>query len=86
MTEKGFIKRLKAGKSVDYIYKKRDVDGLVASWKYEDKYILTWEECPPGEQNNENLYAKDDRHEFLDCHEVIEFIKSNGMKIEDFTP
>lgn len=86
MTKEGFLKRLEDKKVNNYLYTNNQVEGIVAVWKYKDKYILTWEECHFGEQYNENRYTKDQKHIFEDFDQLIDFLEKNNLQIKDFVP
>jgi hypothetical protein len=50
MTTREFSERIESGKGNNLIYKVDGREGLVSVWKYDGSYIITWEECPAGEQ------------------------------------
>ncbi|MEN2773569.1 hypothetical protein ABCY62_00660 [Acetivibrio clariflavus] len=86
MTRDGLIKRLQAGKAVNFKYSKNGLCGIVNIWRYNDKYIITWEECEDGNQCNESSFTKDERYEFESIDEVIRFIDEHCFDIDNFKP
>ncbi len=81
-----FIKRLENGKMNNYVYEKDIYQGIIQTWIYEGKYILTWEEAEDGKQYDENLYTKDERYEFNNVEELLEYLKKESISPESFTP
>ena len=60
-----FRQRVEGGRSVSLVYKTSgDLEGLVSVWLHEGEVVLTWEECPAGEQYDESVYTRDERHTF----------------------
>lgn len=86
MSPATFARRLEDGESNHLIYRRDEYDGLVSIWMYEGSFILTWEECPIGEQYDESTYSRDERHVFLNIEEVLGFLTRNGLKAESFAP
>lgn len=86
MSRETFLKRLENRKANNYLYKTIVVEGLVAIWKLGSDYILTWEECPPGECYNEHLYTRDERHKFATVDELAHFLDKNGLDFTCFEP
>ncbi len=86
MSPDTFLRRLKDGKSNNFIYSHSGQDGMVAIWKFENSLILTWEECPAGNQYDESSYTRDERHVFANTEDLLRFLETNGVKIETFTP
>lgn len=86
LTTEGFLRRLNAGKSVNCTYRKGELVGLIAAWRYEGRFILTWEECREGDVENEELYTRDERHEIATPEEVLAFVERNGYPASSFTP
>lgn len=82
----GFLKRLRAGKSVNCVYRRDDFAGLISAWAYEGRFILTWEECPAGEQYDESSYTRDDRREFATAEDVLAFVENSGYPHSAFQP
>lgn len=80
-----FEKRLRDGKANNLTYSKDGRDGLVSVWMYESSIILTWEECPKGEQYDESTYTRDDRHVFSTIAELMTFLSHNGLAVNEFT-
>jgi hypothetical protein len=81
-----FRRRLMSGKGVHYTYKRDAIVGLVKILKYQDQFILTWEECRDGDQYNEHLYTRDERHKFSTLEEVEKHLDQNGLSNEHFLP
>lgn len=81
-----FVKRLQNGKANNLIYSDGDKEGLVSVWIHEEAIILTWEECPIGEQHDESTYSRDERHVFESIGDLMTFLASNALKPELFTP
>ncbi len=81
-----FLKRLDDRKVNDLVYALSGREGLVSVWKHEGSLILTWEECPAGEQYNESTYTRDERHVFDAASKLLEFLTVNELKIESFAP
>jgi hypothetical protein len=49
--------RLREGKSVNYLYEAEGNQGLVSAWRYENIFVLAWEECTDGDQYDEDNYT-----------------------------
>lgn len=81
-----FIKRLQSQKAVNYCYRKGELEGMVSVWQDENRYVLTWEECPAGGQYNEYSYTRDEKHEFKSIEEILGFLDQNALEVTDFTP
>ena len=81
-----FARRLEGGEANHLIYRRDEYDGLVSIWMCEGSFILTWEECPIGEQYDESTYSRDERHVFANIEEVLAFLTRNGLKAESFAP
>jgi hypothetical protein len=75
-----------SGKANNLTYSSGEKEGLVSIWKHGETYVLTWEECPAGEQYDESTYTRDERHVFAEISELLEFIKMHDLKLEIFTP
>ena len=86
MKLESFIKRLENHKAVNYCYHNDLAEGIISIWKYNHKYVLTWEECVIGNQYNENAYIKDEKHEFAEIGKLLEFLDRNSLRVDDFTP
>lgn len=86
MTSDGFLERLGRGKVVNCVYKSDDVEGLISAWAIEGRFILTWEECPSGNQYDESTFTRDERHEFKSAEAVLEFVERNGYPAASFSP
>jgi len=86
MTSAGFIRRLGAGRPVNCPYDRGDLTGIVSAWRYNDVFILTWEECKVGDVHNEHRYTRDERHTFATPADVLDFITHNGLSAIDFHP
>ena len=61
-------------------------EGLVNIWKHANCYILTWEECPAGEQYDESMNTRDERHEFPTIEAVLAYLEQAGVPLSQFTP
>jgi hypothetical protein len=81
-----FADRLHRGKANNLTYAKDGKEGLVSVWKHEGLLVLTWEECPAGEQYDESTYTRDEKHSFCTVDELLEFLAANGLRPESFTP
>ena len=86
MTAAGFLNRLASGRPVNCPYDRGGLQGMVSAWRYDDAFVLTWEECRAGDVHNEHLYTRDERHTFATPTEVLDFITSNGLSATDFHP
>jgi hypothetical protein len=83
--EKSQVKdALNARKRANYVYNTDFNQGLIEIWIYNNKYVLTWEECKHGDQFNENRYIKDERHMFDSFESLNEFLEAKGINIEAF--
>jgi hypothetical protein len=82
----GFLRRLRAGKSVNCVYRRGEAEGLISAWRHGERYVLTWEECPAGEQYDESRYTRDERHEFASGEEALAFIEAKGYPATAFEP
>ncbi len=85
MKKETFVQRVSSGKVNNLAYFSNGKEGLISVWMHEGTYVLTWEECPPGEQYDEATYTRDERHVFAGIPEVLDFISSNGFDVELFT-
>jgi hypothetical protein len=81
-----FINRIKNQLVNNLIYQASYLEGLISVWKNQNSIILTWEECPIGEQYNEHLYTRDDRHVFETIDELFKFLTANNVDANSFTP
>lgn len=81
-----FIQRVESGKSNSLTYSADNIEGLINVWKHSNKYIVTWEECPPGEQFDESQYTRDERREFNTLEQALEYLRTSGIELESFTP
>ncbi|MBQ4831570.1 hypothetical protein J8L84_20030 [Alteromonas sp. MMG017] len=86
MTEQGFLKRLESSKTNILSFIQGTNEVVVSIWKYENKYVLTWEVYPKGMFHDESTYLKDDIHNFDCSRTLINFIKTNGFDLSKFTP
>jgi hypothetical protein len=84
MMPEQFITRLRNGKTVNCTYHRADLAGLMSAWKYEERFILTWEECRDGDQYNEHAYTRDERHEFDTPEQLLAFVKQHGYAAQAF--
>ena len=86
MTPNEFLKRLQSGKAVNCIYRNDDLVGLINAWLYEGTFILTWEECKYGGQNDEETCSRDERRKFQTAEEVLAFVEKSGYGADAFRP
>lgn len=86
MTRETFLRRLDAGKGNSYLYEAPGAEGMVSVWKHEGRYVLTWEECPPGGQYDESGYTRDERHLFDDAEDLLAFLARRGLPLDGFRP
>jgi hypothetical protein len=86
LTAAGFLRRLGAGRAVNCIYRTGELAGLISAWRYEAEFVLTWEECRDGDQENENLYTRDERRLFGAPEAVLEFVEGAGFPASSFGP
>lgn len=86
MTSEGFLFRLNAGKVVNSTYHRGDLDGLLSAWFHDGHFVLTWEECPEGQQYDEHAYTRDERHTFATAWDVLAFVEANGFSPAQFDP
>jgi len=86
MTPEGFLRRLHARKAVNCTYRNGELSGLISAWAYKDGFVLTWEECRDGHQEDESLYTRDERREFASAEEVLAFVESSGFPSGRFAP
>lgn len=86
MTPETFESRLNTGRSNHHIYRMADTEGKVSVWKYEQNYILTWEECPTGRQYDDSTYTRDERHTFDSLAALLSFLSEYNLSPEDFRP
>ncbi|MEW4567436.1 hypothetical protein AB1L88_06170 [Tautonia sp. JC769] len=86
MSREGFLRRLGAGKAVNCTYRRGEFTGLISAWANANRFVLTWEECPEGEQYDESTYTRDERHEFATAGEVLAFVERSGHPASDFGP
>lgn len=86
MTSEGFLARLRGGKAVNCVYRSGGLEGLVSAWRYDDAFVLTWEECRAGDQANEHLYTRDERHRFTTAEAVLAFVEQAGFPAGRFGP
>lgn len=86
MTAAGFLQRLGIGKAVNCVYQVGDRAGLISAWSYGEGFVLTWEECPGGNQYNEHTYSRDERYEFRTAQEVLTFVEQSGYPAAAFQP
>lgn len=86
MTEDKFRDFLIKHRALGYKYKDAGLAGLINVWFYENKFVLTWEECRDGDQFNESNYTRDDRYELPDVNSVVELLHESGVDITHFKP
>lgn len=81
-----FLSRLESGKSWSLIYKNKDRQGLVEVWRHGGWFIVTWEECPHGQQYDEAEYTRDERYQFDSGEELMAFLEANNLDLKSFKP
>lgn len=81
-----FCQRLREGKSVNYVYEAEGNTGLVATWRHENVFVLTWEECADGDVYNEQSYTRDEVHHFQTVDAVLRFLEANALDATQFKP
>ena len=86
MTPEGFLRRLRDGRAVNCVYRSGELEGLISAWRHEGRFILTWEECPAGQEYDESTYTRDERHEFATAEDVLAFVESSGHPPSAFSP
>jgi len=86
LSREGFLRRLDAGKAVNCVYRAGELSGLLSAWRHEEEFVLTWEECRDGDQSNENLYTRDERHRFAAAEAVLKFLEQAGYPASRFGP
>lgn len=79
-----FTKKIEKGDSTHWHYTGSKLEGLVSIWFNEGKVILTWEESPVGQVDDESTYTKDEHHQFNDLKELFEFMDANKLEVEKF--
>ena len=85
-TTETFIAHLKQNKEWNFHFEDEKVEGNVNIWMHDDQFILTWQEFPPGEEDSEHLYTKDERHAFNTSAELIEFLENQKLYLAEFEP
>lgn len=85
MTPETFTNRIERGLSNHFTYSDGEKNGLISVWKHEKDIVLTWEECPKGEQLNENTYTRDERHLFSTIEELLAFFAMHDLEMTCFT-
>jgi len=86
MNSDSFKRCLENGKGVAAVFNKKEKQVLINVWKLKDVFILTWEECPRGEQFDESSYTRDDRHEFDSVDDVCKFLEKESVGFATFKP
>ena len=81
-----FRQRLQSGKGVSYHYRTEGKIRIIGIWRYEGKFVLTWEEFVEGDFYNEQSYTRDETHHFKAVEEVLEFLKLNKVNPRVFKP
>ncbi|HEX8238004.1 MAG TPA: hypothetical protein VF600_18840 [Abditibacteriaceae bacterium] len=74
-----FRQRLSKGKSSGYGYEVDGKIGFIAVWRYEDVFVLTWEEFSVGQFYNEENYTRDEVHHFATVDAVLQFLETNSV-------
>ena len=86
MTRGGLLRRLEGGRVANHRYAQGVLRGLVSAWRYEGRFVLTWEESRDGDQHDEQAYTRDERHLFGTAEELVAFVEQRGETAEDFHP
>lgn len=86
MSRQGFLRRLRDAKAVNCTYLRGESAGLISAWGHGGWFVLTWEECPVGNQYDESMYSRDERHEFATAEEVLTFVELGGYPASAFGP
>lgn len=86
MSSDGFRRRLLSSKVVNCTYSRGEVVGLISAWLHQGRFVLTWEECPVGQQYDESTYTRDERYEFASAEDVLTFVESGGYPASAFDP
>jgi hypothetical protein len=86
MTSDGLLKRLNSGRPVSCIYRHEEVTGLLSAWRLGNLFVLTWEECPIGQQYDESTYTRDERYQFESAEELLIFVEKSGHAASTFGP
>ena len=60
--------------------------GLIATWRHENIFVLTWEECADGDQYDEDNYTRDEVHHFQTVDDVLRFLEENALDATQFEP
>ncbi|MCA9088366.1 MAG: hypothetical protein KDA90_06985 [Planctomycetaceae bacterium] len=81
-----FANRLFGGKTNCVVYSNGTNEGLVSVWMHGSSIVLTWEECPKGEQYDESTYTRDERHVFSTLDELTAFLSERNLSMESFAP
>jgi hypothetical protein len=81
-----FVDRIHNGKANNLTYANKGKEGLISVWKHEGLLVLTWEECPAGEQYDEATYTRDERYTFSTMDELLVFLAAHELSPESFTP
>lgn len=84
MMKSEFIDTIENRIALNYLYSTSTIEGLVTVWKHELKYVLTWEECPPGEQYDESRYTRDDVFHFTTTDDLLKFLADSQILIDRF--
>lgn len=82
-----FEAKLEGGRMLSFVYQptpSNDLTGIIEIWKYQGKYIVTWEECHQGDQYNEDSYTRDERHLFASVGEAIAFLDHHKLDTASF--
>jgi len=86
MTQQSMIDRLLDGKTANAVYRRVEFEGLLSAWCLGDRFILTWEECPLGQQYDESTYTRDERFEFATAQDLVAFVDGKGYPPSAFLP
>jgi len=86
MSSEGFLRRLRTGKVVNCAYEAGEMAGLISAWPLGGGFVLNWEECRDGDQYNEHVYTRDERHQFGTPEQVLAFVEQAGYPASVFSP
>ncbi len=84
MNREKFISKIQSHKTCYYIYNENERNentGLINVGLYNDRIILTWEECPSGLVYDEPSYTKDELYSF---EKLEPFFNDNNLFYSNF--
>ena len=90
MTREALIKRLEQRRSIQALYVRlengRELQGRVGIDAEDNSFVLIWEECPSGQQFNENMYTRDEFLRFESLEPLMQFLDESGLNLDLFRP